>query len=143
MRKDAFEDMNAADLVEYFTVALDGDICEWFRGQDFEHHLQADRIAGAYFEKISGQCRDARYREKPRTDWQRLTRMGDEEIGLSDDLPVEMGKFTRRSEPYIKRNEVLIGGDVYRWFEQQGADFAERINQVLRQHMHQLMKAPA
>ncbi|WP_256080519.1 hypothetical protein [Massilia sp. YIM B04103] len=143
MKKDAFDDIDPADLLEFFAVALDSDICEWFRAQNFEHHLPADRIAGAYFEKMSGKRREARYQEKPQTDWQRFAGVNDEEIDLSDDLPAGTGKFTRRSEPYIKKNEVLIGGDVYRWFEQQGPDFAERINQVLRQHIHKHMKVSA
>jgi uncharacterized protein (DUF4415 family) len=74
--------------------------------------------------------------KKPsKTDWARVDRMTDEEIDTSD-IPPLGDEFFAKAEwrmPEKKTAVTLsIDSDVLKWFEEQGADFGERVNAALR-----------
>ena len=68
-----------------------------------------------------------------RTDWDRLAQMTDEEIDYSDIPPLTEAFFDRAKLllPYA----VELDPDVLAWFKDQGRDYPERINQVLREYI--------
>ncbi len=68
-----------------------------------------------------------------RTDWDRLSKMTDEEIDYSD-IPPLTDEFFARAKPVLP-NVVEVDPDVLTWFKQQGLDYSARINQVLRRHI--------
>lgn len=55
------------------------------------------------------------------------------------DIPELGGEFLRRARlrgPLIEKYSALIDREVYEWFQQQGPDYLQRMNQVLRAYMH-------
>ena len=68
-----------------------------------------------------------------RTDWERLSRMTDEEIDYSDIAPLTDAFFARAR--LVLPNAVELDPDVLAWFRRQGRDYPARINQVLREYI--------
>lgn len=72
-----------------------------------------------------------------KTDWQRLSKMKDQDIDTSD-IP-ELGEdFFRHAElhlPVKRAVTIRLDADVLEWFKGQGTGYQTRINQLLRQYM--------
>ncbi len=76
------------------------------------------------------------------TDWERIDRMADEEIDLSDipELTPEAfaKEIVRRGLKPVERKTQLtlrIDSDVVEWFKSQGRGYQTRINELLRAYM--------
>lgn len=76
------------------------------------------------------------------TDWQRLDRMNDEDIDLSDCPEVTPEQFAkalvRKGLPAAKRKEQVtlrVDSDVLEWFKLQGRGYQTQINTLLRAYM--------
>lgn len=68
-----------------------------------------------------------------------------EDVDLSD-IPELDEFFFQHAEirgPMVQLYSALVDRDVYEWFQLQGPDYLQRMNQVLREHMceHQHAKA--
>lgn len=74
-----------------------------------------------------------------RTDWDRLRTMTDEEIDYSDIPPLTSEFFARAK--LVLPDVVQLDPEIVVWFKQQGQDYAERINAVLRQHIESQKRA--
>lgn len=71
------------------------------------------------------------------TDWERLQRLGDQDIN-KDDIPELGDDFFRRAELRVPAKQAVtirLNADVLEWFKAQGAGYQTRINQLLRQYM--------
>ena len=68
-----------------------------------------------------------------RTDWDRLDAMADADIDYSDIPPLSAEFFARAK--LVLPNAVPLDPDVLAWFRQHDRNYAERINQVLRQYI--------
>ena len=68
-----------------------------------------------------------------RTDWDRLTKMTDDEIDYSD-IPPLTDEFFARAR-LVLPHAVELDPDILAWFQRQGADYPVRINQVLRHYI--------
>ncbi|MBF7142024.1 MULTISPECIES: BrnA antitoxin family protein [Pseudomonas] len=72
-----------------------------------------------------------------KTDWERVTKLGDHEIDISD-TPELGDDFFRRAElrlPVKRAVTIRLDADVLEWFKGQGTGYQTRINQLLRQYM--------
>lgn len=69
------------------------------------------------------------------TDWARIDAMPDEEIDTSDIPPLD-DEFFARAQWRVPKGKTAVtlsvDDDVLRWFEDQGAEFQQRINAALR-----------
>jgi uncharacterized protein (DUF4415 family) len=72
------------------------------------------------------------------SDWDRIDRMGDEDIDTSDIPPLDASFFQEaqlrmpRAKPPIT---IRLDPDVLDWFKEQGKGYQTRINAVLRMYM--------
>ena len=69
------------------------------------------------------------------TDWARIDQMTDDEIDVSDILPLDEDFFARAQwrMPQKKTAVTLsVDSEVLKWFEAQGADFQQRVNAALK-----------
>lgn len=70
-----------------------------------------------------------------KTDWERVDKMTDDEIDVSDS-PALDETFFANAEWRIPSNQkpvmLSVDSEVLEWFEDQGADFQFRINAALR-----------
>ena len=72
-----------------------------------------------------------------KTDWQRLSRMRDQDIDASD-IPELDEAFFRQAEIRIPAKQSVtlrVDTDVLEWFKSQGKGYQTRINNLLRQYM--------
>ncbi len=72
-----------------------------------------------------------------KTDWQRMTEHGDEQIDTSD-IPELDDAFFERAELRVPAKQPVtlrIDEDVLAWFKAQGKGYQTRINKLLRQYM--------
>ena len=72
-----------------------------------------------------------------KTDWQRLSRMRDQDIDTSD-IPELDEAFFRQAEIRIPAKQSVtlrVDTDVLEWFKSQGKGYQTRINNLLRQYM--------
>ncbi|MBX9770319.1 MAG: BrnA antitoxin family protein [Candidatus Obscuribacterales bacterium] len=73
------------------------------------------------------------------TDWERLSKMKDEDIDYTDNPPMTMEEFTKYAEYGIYANKQLISlrldKDIIAWFKEQGPMYQTRMNGVLRAYM--------
>lgn len=76
---------------------------------------------------------DSDMKRTSRTDWDRLANMADDEIDYSDIPPLPEAFFERAK--LTLPNAVELDPDVLTWFKNQGRDYPERINQILREYM--------
>jgi uncharacterized protein (DUF4415 family) len=76
---------------------------------------------------------DSDLKRTSRTDWERLANMTDDEIDYSD-IPPLSGAFFERAK-FTLPNAVQLDSDVLTWFKNQGRDYPEQINQILREYM--------
>lgn len=67
------------------------------------------------------------------TDWERLDNMADAEIDYSDIPPLNDAFFARAK--LVLPNAVPLDPDVLAWFRQHDHNYAEQINQILRQYI--------
>ena len=67
------------------------------------------------------------------TDWERLDNMADEEIDYSDIPPLTDAFFARAK--LVLPSAVPLDPDVLAWFRQHDHNYAEQINQILRQYI--------
>src|SRR5215470_2176986 len=74
-----------------------------------------------------------------RSDWQRVDRMRDGEIDLSDLPEIPPERFARALvrkglQPVVRKAQVTlrIDADVLQWFRERGAGYQSRMNAVLR-----------
>ncbi len=70
-----------------------------------------------------------------KTDWDRIDKMTDDEIDLSDspELDEEFFANAQWRLPVNKKPVMLsVDTEVLEWFESQGAEFQQRINAALR-----------
>ena len=74
----------------------------------------------------------------PKTDWDRLRQMKDEDIDCSD-IPPTDAKFWADAELVMPGQKVALGvrfdKDVVEWFKSQGPGYQTRMNAVLRTYM--------
>jgi uncharacterized protein (DUF4415 family) len=81
---------------------------------------------------------DKDFNNTSRTDWAALDTMTDEEIDYSD-IPPLMDEFfenaTLRIPAAQARNLIEIDADVMAWFREQGAEYRNTINSVLRRYI--------
>lgn len=72
------------------------------------------------------------------TDWERLTRMSDEEIDYSD-IPPLGERFFERARPYQPQSQrfdyVELDHDIAVWFHERGDNNPHLINLVLRKYI--------
>ena len=68
-----------------------------------------------------------------RTDWERLDRMTDEQIDYSDIPPLDETLFGRAK--LVLPAAIMLDPNVLAWFREHDRNYAERINQVLRQYI--------
>lgn len=63
--------------------------------------------------------------------------LSDDEIDLSDipEVGEDFAEHARMRGPLVQKNTVLVDADVYEWFERQGPDYQQRINQLLRDYI--------
>lgn len=81
---------------------------------------------------------DKDFSNTSRTDWAALDRMSDEEIDYSDIPPLKDEFFenaTLRIPAAQARNLIEIDADVMAWFREQGAEYRNTINSVLRRYI--------
>lgn len=76
--------------------------------------------------------------EDIKSDWQEPAVAAVEDVDLSDiqELDEEFFQHAEVRGPMIQLYSALVDRDVYEWFQLQGADYLQRMNQVLRDHMH-------
>ncbi|PDW03094.1 BrnA antitoxin family protein [Candidatus Viridilinea mediisalina] len=67
------------------------------------------------------------------TDWEGLAKMADEAIDYTDIPPLSDAFFARAK--LTLPHAVELDPDVLTWFKQQGHDYPERINQILREYI--------
>ena len=72
-------------------------------------------------------------KQPSRTDWDRLETMNDEDIDYSDIPPLTDAFFARAQR--VLPNVVPLDPDILAWFRQHDRNYAERINQILRQYI--------
>jgi uncharacterized protein (DUF4415 family) len=75
---------------------------------------------------------------KSGTDWDRLERMADEEIDVSDIPPLDeefFKKATLRMPINKKSVSLRLDSDILDWFKNEGKGYQTRINAVLRVYM--------
>lgn len=76
--------------------------------------------------------------KKSRTDWDRLSRMTDEEIDYSD-IPPLGEEFFKKGRLRIPKAESLISipidPDVLEWFVSQGREYKNIMSMALRRYM--------
>lgn len=73
----------------------------------------------------------------PKTDWNRLDKMQDENIDYSD-IPELDDDFFKKAEvrmPAKQSVTIRIDTDVLAWFKGQGKGYQSRINKLLRVYM--------
>ncbi|GAB4275969.1 MAG: hypothetical protein Fur0025_00680 [Oscillatoriaceae cyanobacterium] len=73
-----------------------------------------------------------------RTDWEALEAMSDEEIDYSDIPPLTDEFFenaTLRIPATQARNLIQLDADVMAWFREQGSEYRNTINSVLRRYI--------
>ncbi len=73
-----------------------------------------------------------------RTDWEALDTMTDEEIDYSDIPPLTDEFFenaTLRIPAAQARNLIQLDADVMAWFREQGSEYRNTINSVLRRYI--------
>lgn len=72
------------------------------------------------------------------TDWERLTRMEDDEIDQSD-IPALPDTFFERARVYLPpqmaATMVQVDADILAWFKAQGNEYQSIINAILRSYM--------
>jgi uncharacterized protein (DUF4415 family) len=85
---------------------------------------------------------------KSRTDFDRLARMADDDIDMSDIpeiLPEKFAKAIVRKglKPAPRKSQVTlrIDADVLQWFKDSGKGYQTRINSLLRIYMEESKKA--
>ena len=77
-------------------------------------------------------------KKKSGTDWDRLRRIKDEDIDVSDIPPLDDAFFknaTLRMPENKKAVSLRLDADVLDWFKDQGRGYQTRINAVLRLYM--------
>jgi len=82
-------------------------------------------------------------KKKSRTDWERLERMTDAEIDVSDIPPLDESFFkkaTVRMPQSKKAVSLRLDSDLLDWFKEQGKGYQTKINAILRVYM-QAMKS--
>jgi uncharacterized protein (DUF4415 family) len=77
--------------------------------------------------------------QRSRSDWQRVDRIRNGEIDLSDVPEIPTEKFARALvrkglQPVVRKAQITlrIDADVLEWFRERGAGYQSRINAVLR-----------
>ena len=69
------------------------------------------------------------------TDWARIDQMTDDEIDVSDILPLDEDFFARAQWQMPQKKTAVtlsVDSEVLKWFEAQGADFQQRVNAALK-----------
>ena len=72
-----------------------------------------------------------------KTDWKRLTTMGDKDIDTSD-IPELDEEFFRKADIRVPPKQPVtlrLDADVLIWFKSQGQGYQTRINKLLRSYM--------
>jgi len=76
------------------------------------------------------------------TDWERIDKMTDEEIDLTDIPEIDPRDFAKAMarqglKPTVRKTQITlrIDSDVIRWFKSQGRGYQTRINELLRAFM--------
>jgi uncharacterized protein (DUF4415 family) len=72
-----------------------------------------------------------------KTDWKRLTNMGDKDIDTSD-IPELDEEFFRKADLRVPPKQPVtlrLDADVLIWFKSQGQGYQTRINKLLRSYM--------
>ena len=70
-----------------------------------------------------------------KTDWARIDQMTDEDIDTSDSPPLDDDFFAAAEWRMPEKNRAVtlsVDSEVLTWFEEQGADFQQRINAALK-----------
>ncbi len=75
---------------------------------------------------------DSDMKPTSRTDWDHLAHMADDDIDYADIPPLSAAFFARAK--LVLPNAIPLDPDVLTWFQQQGQDYPERINQILRDY---------
>lgn len=72
-----------------------------------------------------------------KTDWKRLTKMGDAAIDTSDiaDLDDEFFRKAQIKLPLKQPVTLRLDSDVLEWYKSQGKGYQTRINKLLRKYM--------
>ncbi|HEY6321869.1 MAG TPA: BrnA antitoxin family protein [Thermoanaerobaculia bacterium] len=77
--------------------------------------------------------------QRSRSDWQRVDRISNGEIDLSDVPEIPPEKFAKALirkglQPVVRKAQITmrIDSDVLEWFRERGAGYQSRINAVLR-----------
>ena len=80
--------------------------------------------------------------KKSRTDWQRVDRLKDQDIDLSDTPEIAPEMFARAIvrkglKPVPKKSQLTIrvDEDVLEWYKKQGRGYQTKINSLLRAYM--------
>jgi uncharacterized protein (DUF4415 family) len=77
-------------------------------------------------------------KKKSDTDWEHLSKMGDDKIDYTDISPLDKSFFEnatlRLPEPKQAVN-IRIDKDVLEWYKKQGTGYQTRMNAVLRMYM--------
>jgi uncharacterized protein (DUF4415 family) len=62
---------------------------------------------------------------------------GEDSIDVSDvpELGAEFFKNAKLRGPMVQMHTALVDRDVYEWFQSQGPDYLQRMNQLLREYM--------
>jgi uncharacterized protein (DUF4415 family) len=72
-----------------------------------------------------------------KTDWARLSEMGDEDINTSDIAELD-GAFFQQAKIIVPSKQPVtlrLDSDVLVWFKSQGQGYQTRINKLLRNYM--------
>jgi len=74
--------------------------------------------------------------KKPsRTDWKRLESMEDSEINYAN-IPPLNEEFFQRAKLYVPKSQsIMLDMDVFSWFVEQGQEYPQLINRILRHYM--------
>jgi uncharacterized protein (DUF4415 family) len=79
-----------------------------------------------------------------KTDWDRLAKMGDEQIDTSD-IPELGDDFFAHADLSLPTKEPVtlrMDADVLNWFRSQGKGYQIRINKLLRSYMESRVETP-
>jgi uncharacterized protein (DUF4415 family) len=79
-----------------------------------------------------------------KTDWDRLAKMGDEQIDTSDmpELGDDFFANANLSLPAKEPVTLRMDADVLNWFRSQGKGYQTRINKLLRSYMESRVETP-
>jgi uncharacterized protein (DUF4415 family) len=77
--------------------------------------------------------------QRSQTDWERVDRLQDEDIDLSDLPEIPPEKFAQALvrkglKPVVRKSQITlrIDADVLEWFRERGAGYQSQMNAVLR-----------